>query len=54
MGDVGTFEQAAQAARNGEPLQVVCESEAEAHAMAALYARVCGLRVPAVEELSGT
>lgn len=52
-GTLSTFEQAADAARTGEPLIVVCADPKEAHDMAALYG-ACGLsRRPAVEALSG-
>lgn len=52
IGNVSTFEQAAQAARAGEPLVVICEDPAEVHQMAALYS-MCGIKHPAVEALSG-
>ena len=51
-GDVGTYEQAAAAARSGEPLVVVCDKPAEVQQMAALYGSL-GIRRPAVEALSG-
>lgn len=51
-GNLATFEQAAAAARTGEPLVVVCADPKEAHEMAALYA-LCGVKSPAVEALSG-
>jgi hypothetical protein len=52
QGTLSTFENAAEAARSGEPLIVVCDVLEEAHQMAALY-RGCGTSMPAVEALSG-
>lgn len=51
MGDVATYEQAASAARTGEPLVVLCDDPKEALQMAALYATACGIKRPAVEAL---
>lgn len=49
---VATFENAADAARTGEPLIVLCEHAEEAHLMADGYARL-GVARPAIEELTG-
>jgi hypothetical protein len=50
LGDVATYEQAALAARTGEPLVVHCTEPQEAYVMAAMYARI-GVTHPAVEAL---
>lgn len=47
----GTFEQAALAARTGEPLEVFCDNPIEVVQMAALYT-VFGVTQPVIEELS--
>lgn len=51
-GEVDVFEQAALAARTGEPLVAHCTKPEEILAMAAGYV-LNGLDQPAIEELSG-
>lgn len=50
-GDRATFDQAAQAAEQNVPLEVLCTDPDEAHRVAAGYVR-CGCRQPAVEQLA--
>ena len=49
---LAVFENAADAARTGEPLIVLCEHPTEAQVMADGYVRY-GVRRPSVEELTG-
>lgn len=49
-GERSVFDQAAEAAEQGVPLEVICTHPDEASQMAALYCRL-GCRMPAVEEL---
>lgn len=50
--DISLYEKAAQAARDGEPLLVHCESRDEVEAMAAGFARL-GVVRPEIDELAG-
>lgn len=50
LGDRTTFDQAAEAAEQGVPLEVICTKPEEAIVMASLF-RTLGCRAPAVEEL---
>lgn len=49
--DVSTFEQAAMAARLGEPLIVICDEPVEAEQLAGMYA-MAGVKRPTVEHLN--